>query len=877
MDPEVQSMETVPKGKTSETAPTEQAVQSILPGDSTVTKMEKAERDSVPETTAEFEQSPSKRQKLGFVPYGPMDMLTEWPTPERRKGVAHIKPQFLLPPAGGAAGERSSGVERDDAAEASGNRYHADNRSDNRSNNRSNRSDNRQNGRDKKNKQKGQNSNRNFGSSRDKFPLCNSRVTKPEFSPDECQFGDKCKLEHDLRKYLKDGKREDLTVLDGLCPTWDSTGTCPVGWKCRFVGSHSKEHETDDGRKELILTEDPERMAKANKLPGAEDEVGVVNVVSRDAKIKLSKRITKTPNSDAYLDWTMKIMDQGRKNNERQGIKEDIGLTKAMADNVSAKQEASKNGDSFNAKDAEGSSEAMEGVSAEKDVGEDTSSAIEVLEDTSTEKDTEQASAKQEDDEASSNEKVASEEASTKKQAIEENRAQYIEPPFLPSEKRRIYYGPETPILAPLTTQGNLPFRRLCVELGAQVTWSEMAMGMPLIQGERSEWALMKAHESEIRPPKYSPANGIVEGYDNSKDIKFGAQIAANKPWLAVKTTEILTSHCPSLRAIDLNCGCPIELVCRDGAGSALLDSAGKLENILRGMNAISQEVPITVKIRMGTKDRAPTADKLIKRLVLGGYETQAAGLGTSGVAAITLHGRSKQQRYTRSADWSYIAECSALINNLKKERWDQTDTAGEADARHQPNNGKVYFVGNGDCYSHIDYQTHLQDAGVDSVMVARGALIKPWIFEEIETGQYLDKTATERLAYVEKFVKYGLQNWGSDEIGVGTTRKFLLEWLSFACRYVPVAMLEHLPPNIQDRAQPFKGRNELESLMSSDNYKDWIKIRCPSSDLPFLIFEKKTQSLTLWHSEMFLGPTHPNFRFEPKHKSNSYDLEAEG
>ncbi|KAF2808151.1 putative tRNA-dihydrouridine(47) synthase [NAD(P)(+)] [Mytilinidion resinicola] len=731
-----------------------------------------------------------------------MDGLTAWPTPERRKGVAQIKPEFLIHPAGGRTEESASGVERDDAAEASGSRYQADNRSDNRSNNRSNRSDNRQNGRDKKNKQKGQNSNRHFGSSRDKFPLCNSRVTKPEFSPDECQFGDKCKLEHNLRKYLKEGKREDLTVLGGLCPTWDSTGVCPVGWKCRFVASHSEERDTEDGRKELVLIEDAERIAKAKELPGTEDEVGVVNVVSKEAKSNLSKRITKTPKSDAYLEWTTKIIDQGRKNNERQGIREDIGLTKAMADNASAKQEAAENDAPSRGKNAEGASGKNEPM----------------------------------------------------EEAAQENQAQYIEPPFLPSEKRRIYYGPETPILAPLTTQGNLPFRRLCVELGAQVTWSEMAMGMNLIQGERSEWALMKAHESEIRPPKYSPTAGIVEGYDNSKDIKFGAQIAANKPWLAVKTTEILTSHCPNLRAIDLNCGCPIELVCRDGAGSALLDSAGKLENILRGMNAVSQEVPITVKIRMGTKDRAPTADKLIKRLVLGGYETHAAGLGISGVAAITLHGRSKQQRYTRSADWGYIAECSALIASLKKERWDATDTAREADARHAPSNGKVYFVGNGDCYSHTDYQDHLQHAGVDSVMVARGALIKPWIFEEIESGQHLDKSATERLAYVEKFVKYGLQNWGSDEIGVGTTRKFLLEWLSFACRYVPVAMLEHLPPNIQDRAQPFRGRNELEALMSSDNYRDWIKI-----------------------SEMFLGPIHPNFRFEPKHKSNSYDIQAEG
>lgn len=642
----------------------------------------------------------------------------------------------------GSKEEAKGGAENDDAAEAAGERYQKVDARDSRDGGNS-----KKNKKDKKHgKQNGQNTSRSFGTSRDKLQLCGTRASYPEFSPKECPFGEKCKFEHDLRKYLAKGRREDLATFDGKCPVYEARGYCHLGWKCRFHNSHSEERETEDGRKELVLLEDPEKQKGDHKPHDFDDEVGVVNLVSKQDKIDLSRRRRGTPKADAYIEWVNKIADDERKHFD--------------SHHKTAEQRRVETGDIMDS------------------------------------------------------------------DAVEEHRAQFIEPPFRPSEKRRLYYGPETPILAPLTTQGNMPFRRLCVELGAQVTWSEMAMGLPLIQGEKSEWALMKAHESEVRPARFENKNTVVQGYDNAKDIKFGAQIAANKPWVATKTVEVLTALCPQLRAIDLNCGCPINLVCEKGCGSALLDSHARLEATLRGMNYVSGEVPITVKIRMGTKDGQPTADKLIKRLVLGGYESVASGKGTAGVAAITLHGRSKQQRYTKNADWSYIAECNSLIARLKQEKNARTDTIAEADPRDLANEGHVYFVGNGDCYSHVDYYNHLENAKVDSVMVARGALIKPWIFEEIEKGQYLDKSASERLSYVEKFAKYGLQTWGSDELGIGTTRRFLLEWLSFSHRYVPLGLLEHLPPNIQDRPPRFKGRDDLETLMASENYKDWIKIR---------------------------------------------------
>ena len=498
------------------------------------------------------------------------------------------------------------------------------------------------------------------------------------------------------------------------------------------MGSHSKEIEHEDGRKELVLIEDSTRMTAGDD--DDENREGVVNVVGTSDKLNLSKKKFDTKKADEYSKWL--------------------------------------------------------------------------------------------DDDSKEMEKVYQEKKAATEEEKKEHRANFVDPPFLPSEKRRIYFGPETPVLAPLTTQGNLPFRRMCVEFGAQLTYSEMAMSLPLIQGQKSEWALMKAHESEISPPRYTPQS-IVQGYDSSKDLKFGAQISANKPWQALKAAQVLNTLIPHLRVIDLNCGCPIDLVCRQGAGSALLDANGRMEKMIRGMNAVSGEIPITAKIRMGTRDGKPNATKIIERLAFGGSEARER-LGAPGCAAVTLHGRSKQQRYTKNADWSYIAECAALVKSYNKKKDELSDTIREPDARTQANtpDGKLYFVGNGDCYSHVDYLDHIQNAGVDSVMVARGALIKPWIFEEIAQGRYIDKTSSERLGYVEKFVRYGLEAWGSDEVGVGQTRRFLLEWLSFAHRYVPVGILEHLPPSLQDRPPAYRGRDEMETLLKSENYLDWVKIR---------------------------------------------------
>uniref|UniRef100_A0A8C3J595 tRNA-dihydrouridine(47) synthase [NAD(P)(+)] n=1 Tax=Calidris pygmaea TaxID=425635 RepID=A0A8C3J595_9CHAR len=345
---------------------------------------------------------------------------------------------------------------------------------------------------------------------------------------------------------------------------------------------------------------------------------------------------------------------------------------------------------------------------------------------------------------------------------------------------------PDT-LQSPSPTCGNLPFRRICKRFGADITCGEMAVCTNLLQGQSSEWALLKRHHSE--------------------DI-FGVQLEGAFPNTMTKCAELLNQTI-EVDFVDINVGCPIDLVYKKGGGCALMTRSNKFEQIVRGMN-LMLDVPLTVKIRTGVQEKINVAHKIIPKI------------REWGASMVTLHGRSREQRYTRGADWDYIAECAKIASPMP-------------------------LFGNGDILSYEDANRAMQ-MGVSGIMIARGALIKPWLFTEIKEQRHWDISSSERFYILKDFTNYGLEHWGSDTQGVEKTRKFLLEWLSFLCRYIPVGILEHLPQKINERPPYYMGRDYLETLMASQNVDDWIKI-----------------------SELLLGPVPTNFTFLPKHRANSY------
>jgi tRNA-dihydrouridine synthase 3 len=170
------------------------------------------------------------------------------------------------------------------------------------------------------------------------------------------------------------------------------------------------------------------------------------------------------------------------------------------------------------------------------------------------------------------------------------------------------------------------------------------------------------------------------------------------------------------------------------------------------------------------------------------------------------------------------------------------------------PSVPRIPIFGGGDAFSAQDYWSKVESSGVDGVMIARGALIKPWIFTEIKERREWDISSRERLELIRKVAFLGISpspvvpsltrayrtvrrvrtrvrftflssrdrfssglacfplrsHFGTDTAGVNTARRYLCEALSFHYRYVPIGLLECLPPRINDRSPLFRGRDEL-------------------------------------------------------------------
>ncbi|XP_062177493.1 tRNA-dihydrouridine(47) synthase [NAD(P)(+)]-like [Alnus glutinosa] len=572
-----------------------------------------------------------------------------------------------------------------------------------------------------------------------------------------CPYNDTCRFSHDLQGF----KEQKPADLEGECPFVNAEEPCPYGMACRFSGTH-----------------------KDGVLPGGSDarKKNEVNGLNKDVQKLLWKNKMNFPKADAKLKALGLLVKVKPKIKVLEDEKDDETVTSTC-----------------HVTDGNGCSEANKVPDTKLDCVDGTIESDEQpLKKLKSVVDENCSSAEANNGDATSMEKVigvsstqTEPEASTDIIPPEADRSMKLNP----REKKLIDFRDKL-YLAPLTTVGNLPFRRVCKVLGADVTCGEMAMCTNLLQGQASEWALLRRHSSE--------------------DL-FGVQICGAYPDTVARAIELIDQEC-TVDFIDINMGCPIDIVVEKGAGSALLNKPMRIKSIMEAASG-TVDKPITVKVRTGFFEGKNRIDSLITEL------------GYWGASAVTIHGRSRQQRYSKLANWDYVYQC----------------------ARKAPD--VLPVLGNGDVFSYLDWNRHKAECPeLATCMIARGALVKPWIFTEIKEQKHWDISSGERLNILKDFVRNGLEHWGSDTKGVETTRRFLLEWLSYTCRYVPVGLLDVIPQQLNWRPPSYYGRDDLETLMASDSAADWIRI-----------------------SEMLLGKVPDGFTFAAKHKSNAYDRAENG
>jgi tRNA-dihydrouridine synthase 3 len=307
-------------------------------------------------------------------------------------------------------------------------------------------------------------------------------------------------------------------------------------------------------------------------------------------------------------------------------------------------------------------------------------------------------------------------------------------------------------ILGPMTKGSNLPFRRLCRELGARFSVGEMALSKRVVKGASGELALLRRHADE-------PV--------------FGAQLCGRRPEVMARAALVAQERGSDF--VDVNLGCPIESVVRHGEGAALLTRAKKVGEIVAAMRKVLS-IGLTVKLRTGWSEEKPTA-------------LQVARIAEAeGADAVVLHARSRTQRYRRPADWDHVAQ---LVDELS-----------------------IPVIGNGDILRPAEVEERRRGSGCASVMVARAALIKPWLFREIAEGRDWHPTSEERMQILRRYVELALEHFGEDERGRKTVRWFLDWHLDFFSRWVPPR--EGQPSfQIQQRHPGFEPADETEALLA--------------------------------------------------------------
>ena len=278
--------------------------------------------------------------------------------------------------------------------------------------------------------------------------------------------------------------------------------------------------------------------------------------------------------------------------------------------------------------------------------------------------------------------------------------------------------GEKPVFLAPMEDVTDASFRYICKNFGADMMYTEFIAADGLIRDAAKSVAKLSIFDYE-RP--------------------IGIQIYGHEIEPMVAAAQLAERANPDV--IDINFGCPVRKIAARGAGSGMMQFPDKMIEITRRI-VDAVKIPVTVKTRLGWDENSKIIVTLAERLQ------------DAGIAAITIHGRTRSQLYKGEADWTLIGEVK------KNQRM------------------KIPVIGNGDIDSEQKAKAMFDNYGVDAIMIARATYGRPWIFRNIKhflaTGELLaEPTVTERVEIAKKHFAKSIEVKG-ERVGVLEMRRHL-------------------------------------------------------------------------------------------------------
>ena len=281
---------------------------------------------------------------------------------------------------------------------------------------------------------------------------------------------------------------------------------------------------------------------------------------------------------------------------------------------------------------------------------------------------------------------------------------------------------PNRVLLAPLAGVSDIPFRRICQELGAGLTYVEMLSAVAIDYRNKRTMEMCRRHPSE-------QVLGVQVTGPTAESVERAVLFLEELPF----------------DTVDINMGCSVRKVVAAGSGSGMLSDPERISATVRGARSATGR-PLTVKTRLGCTRRSISIEDTARRVAVEGADL------------FTVHGRTRNERYGTPVDLEGIRRGVVAARN--------------AVAR------PVVVVGNGDLFDGVAARRMRETTGCDAVMISRGALGNPWIFREVLTGTSANPTLEEWGDVVMRHLDYQQEAYGDNELAAIRCRKHLLWYI---------------------------------------------------------------------------------------------------